>query len=123
MDLNKTTPKTDKIRDLSPIPRLKTFKCDDCEAKFNTKGIMQSHAKAIHKKIRDFNCEFCDYTSSLKGGITNHLNGTHNKVEAYQCNFCLKIINRKWTPSPQFWNFASRESKCDILDTNKQIYK
>lgn len=74
----------------------KIFKCEDCDATFRAKGIMQSHAKAIHKKIRDFSCNFCEYTSALKGGITNHMNGTHNKVEAYQCTFCLKIINRKW---------------------------
>ena len=53
------------------------FACDQCDAKFKTKGCLRSH-KHSHSDLRPFECDICSAKFKTKSKLNTHKK-THDK--------------------------------------------
>lgn len=55
----------------------KKFMCPECDYITPHKSWMETHIKAVHKKIKDFTCGHCSYASAWKDTLKRHIRTQH----------------------------------------------
>ena len=62
------------------------YKCEECEASYNSRGGLYNHTSSKHKGIFYF-CKHCSYKAHRRGIIKQHQDAIHEGVR-YSCNQC-----------------------------------
>ena len=81
------------------IDKYHSFKCNKCDAKFETKESLSNHSKHNHKDNTDENktvkyiCNNCEKTFSTNNNLSDHL--TQPKHQEFKCNTCGKQMQTK----------------------------
>ena len=89
------------------------FKCDECNAEFNSKTSFIKHKTEQHKNIQQaMDCPFCSYKNSSELTVTKHIEDKHK--ERYSCDKCHKEFS-------SFSNLKKHKKVAHEPKTNKVI--
>ncbi len=64
-----------------------SYKCDDCNKEYKTKGNLQQHIKLKHSKVQPLQCVKCDKHFLNKYSLKQHVYVVHPS-KLHSCTFC-----------------------------------
>ena len=70
----------------------KSFKCNDCEQKFQSERIMKVHINENHNPTRLYECEKCKKQFKSERIMEAHMSENHNSSAIYTCENCEKVF-------------------------------
>ena len=116
--------KEPKILDESKIQykteeKIRNYKCNDCEKKFETPSKLKRHIDAVHEKIQNFKCDACEKSVSQKHHLKSHIchkyipkqNKTGQKFISSENNSPSKIIS---STEPEFIEDGDTSDEYDV---------
>ena len=80
--------KTKKGSKKTDIKKLKTFKCESCNASYRFKCNLQTHVESVHEGKKPFKCPSCDAAFAMNGRLKAHVENVHEKKRPFKCEIC-----------------------------------
>ena len=50
--------------------------------------VLVINIKSVQPKIKSFKCDNCDYSCSLKANLKRHIKSIHEGMKPFQCGIC-----------------------------------
>ena len=75
----------------------KTFDCDKCDKKCNSRSSLQYHTQSVHEDGTKYKCDVCEHSTFVnKSSLTQHIKSVHLK-EKFDCKLCEYKAGTKGT--------------------------
>ena len=98
-----------------------SVRCDLCCMIFSSKGVLQTHVKTVHEKLKPFKCDKCPRVFAQNINLSTHVKNKHTGYlemqindQYFECNQCTTQIFKTKTGLKRHM-MKSHEEEC-ILD-------
>ena len=95
------------------------FQCDDCNAKFDKKWLLERHTKNTNK----FVCDLCEINFCNSNSLIGHNYSQHKCIKCENCGqiYPEKILESCATPNWSSGSVGQKESRSQVPDPQPQI--
>ena len=71
------------------------FECDSCKKSFPSNAKLKEHFQTVHEGKKPFSCSLCESRFVNKQGLKNHILAVHERKKPHQCSICERSFALK----------------------------